>query len=133
MIFKVIIKFIIPYMLLFAFYIQINGEVSPGGGFQAGALIASIAIAYSMIVEKDLIKQENLLRLSSFGVVIYLLTGLCALFYGYNFLNYYYLSNDKHLAQFIGIFTIELGVAISVSSVMLFIYYIFNQKEGEGS
>jgi multicomponent Na+:H+ antiporter subunit B len=129
MIFQTITKFILPYIVLFAFYIQINGEASPGGGFQAGALIASSCIAYSMMKAKEIIKINQLLICASFGLLLYLVTGLISLLYGYNYLNYYYLSKDRHLAQFIGIFIIELGVAITVSSVMLLIYYVFNQED----
>ena len=39
---KTIIPFIIPYIILYAIYIQLNGEVSPGGGFQAGVIFACL-------------------------------------------------------------------------------------------
>ena len=46
---KTIITFIIPYILLYAIYIQLNGEISPGGGFQAGVIFASAIVAYDLL------------------------------------------------------------------------------------
>lgn len=129
MIFRLITKFILPYILLFAFYIQLNGESSSGGGFQAGSIIASAAVALHMINNKNLLTLETLIKLSSVGVLLYLALGCASLFFGYNYLNYSYLSANKHLAQSLGIFIIELGIAVTVSSVMLLIYYAFDEKE----
>ena len=33
-----------PFILLFGFYIILNGHASPGGGFQGGAVLASVFI-----------------------------------------------------------------------------------------
>ena len=38
---KFILSFIILYITLYAIYIQLNGEISPGGGFQAGVIFAT--------------------------------------------------------------------------------------------
>ena len=34
-------RLLIPFILLFGLYVQFHGEYGPGGGFQAGAIIAS--------------------------------------------------------------------------------------------
>ena len=39
-------KLILPFILLFALYVQFHGEYGPGGGFQAG-VIAAAAVAGS--------------------------------------------------------------------------------------
>ncbi len=114
-----ITKFIAPFIICFAGYIQIFGEISPGGGFQAGAIFASCLIGYDLSV-KDLssfVDSSLFLKIASFGVLIYLLTGLFSVFDEKNFLNYYSLNS-----QSLGIMTVELGVAITVSSVMIFIF-----------
>ncbi|MCT4542683.1 MAG: sodium:proton antiporter [Vallitalea sp.] len=38
-----------PIILLFGFYITINGHITPGGGFQGGAIISSIFIIQYII------------------------------------------------------------------------------------
>ncbi|EAL59305.1 sodium/proton antiporter [Wolbachia endosymbiont of Drosophila ananassae] len=39
----------IPFIILFGLYIQFHGDYTPGGGFQAGIIIASGIILYSML------------------------------------------------------------------------------------
>ena len=38
---RVVAKLLIPFMLLFALYVQFHGDFGPGGGFQAGVIIAA--------------------------------------------------------------------------------------------
>jgi multicomponent Na+:H+ antiporter subunit B len=37
-------KLILPFILLFALYVQFHGELGPGGGFQAGVITAGMVI-----------------------------------------------------------------------------------------
>ena len=34
-------KILIPFILLFALYVQFHGDFGPGGGFQAGVIFAA--------------------------------------------------------------------------------------------
>ena len=43
---KVISKLLVPFIALFAFYVQFHGDFGPGGGFQAGVILASAVILY---------------------------------------------------------------------------------------
>ena len=38
---KVVAKLLIPFILLFGFYVQMHGDYGPGGGFQAGVIVAA--------------------------------------------------------------------------------------------
>lgn len=120
-------RFMFPVVILFALYLQIHGEISPGGGFQAGAVIAIAFILYAMSFgDQALLKITSLKKLKNIavtGVGIYFITGLCGLLGGLEFLNYNIFTNNKILAQKIGIITIELGVGITVSAIMLLIYF----------
>lgn len=40
-----LIGFLYPFMLLLAFYVILNGHRTPGGGFQGGAILASVFIS----------------------------------------------------------------------------------------
>lgn len=122
---KTLTKIIVPFILLLGFYIQIHGENSPGGGFQAGAIIASAFILYGMCfgIEslKKIISIQLLKFLASFGVIIYLSLGIVSIVMGGNYLDYNVLASDKLVGQKIGIFIIEIGIGFTVfSSIMLF-------------
>ena len=43
LILKVITKFMVGVIVLFGLYVQFHGDYSPGGGFQAGVIIAASA------------------------------------------------------------------------------------------
>jgi multicomponent Na+:H+ antiporter subunit B len=49
LILRVVAKLLIPFMLLFALYVQFHGELGPGGGFQAGVIIAAAIVFYAII------------------------------------------------------------------------------------
>lgn len=126
---RCITKFILPFIAFFAIYIQINGENSPGGGFQAGAIFASCAIALHIVSGKFGISYQILRNTTACGVLIYALIGLIPLFLGYQYLDYYALASDPHTAQKAGIFIIELGVGLTVSAGMLLIYFLFDEDK----
>jgi len=131
LILKKITLFILPYIFLYGLYIQINGEISPGGGFQAGVIFSSCLIAFDLIHGKKISEKyfntELLIVIATLGVLIYASTGLISLFFNKNYLNYYVLNSDKLIAQNIGIFIIEIGVGLTVASVMYLIYSLFQE------
>jgi len=127
---KTITHFVAPFILLFALYIQVNGEISPGGGFQAGAIFASMIIALDLAKGFDF-NIPALLTLAAIGILIYIAPGVASLVMGSNFLNYYALSNGAVIGQKIGIFIIEVGVGIAVASTMSVIYACFWKGDTE--
>lgn len=131
---RIIAKFLTPFILLFAFYIQLHGEYSPGGGFQAGVIFAAAFILFCMIYgQKDTLKILNIdeLRLlAAFGVLLYAGVGVAALLMGGEFLNYSVLLEKQTAAQQLGIITIELGVGITVAAVMLLLFHVFVARKG---
>lgn len=114
--------FITLYIVILGLYIQINGETSPGGGFQSGTILASIIIARSFF--KETIDTKYFLYLSIFGLLIYISAGILPLFGGFTFLDYKIFSSNYHTAQKIGIFIIELGIGISIFSSMSALYFL---------
>ena len=49
LILRVATKIILPFILLFALYVQFHGDYGPGGGFQAGVIAAGMVILYAII------------------------------------------------------------------------------------
>jgi multicomponent Na+:H+ antiporter subunit B len=117
---KLVLSFIIPYITLYAVYIQLNGEVSPGGGFQAGVIFATGIIGYELIFGKEhflkFISIKTLVICSISGVCLYAGTGVISLLYNDNYLNYNSLQSNAVAGQHLGIFLIESGVVITFAS-----------------
>lgn len=128
---KPILSFIIPYITLYAIYIQLNGEISPGGGFQAGVIFATGIIGYELVFGKEhflrFISIKALLICSVMGVLLYAGTGVVSLIFSDNYLNYNSLQSNAIAGQHLGIFLIEIGVGLTVSSVMCLIYTLLRE------
>lgn len=124
---KTVFSFILPYVVLYSFYIQINGEVSPGGGFQAGVIFASSIIAFDLTSDarqiRKLLSPDVLIISAVIGVMIYAGTGVISLIYDDSYLNYSSIFNNRS-GQHFGIFLIEIGVGLTVGSVMCLIYFL---------
>lgn len=119
--------FILPYIILYSLYIQINGETSPGGGFQSGVIFASACIALDLLYgEKKYFSKDLLLFTAILGVIIYATTGAIPLIFDDSYINYYAICSDKILAQHLGIFLIEAGVGLTVASTMCLIYSVIS-------
>ena len=120
----------IPFLLLFGLYVQLHGDFGPGGGFQAGVVIAAAYILFSLIfgVEhaKELVRPSWLEIAVPSGVIIFAGVGVVTLLMGGNFLDYDVLnSHDPSHGQHLGILIVEFGVLVTVSSTMLLIFYTF--------
>ena len=130
---RVIAKFMIPYILQFAFYVQFHGDFGPGGGFQAGVIFAAGFILYSLIfgIENGRKVMPPWLRraLLSIGVIIFGGTGLFGLILGGNFLDYNVLLENPVAGQHLGILLVELGVGITVSATMITIFFVFASQD----
>jgi multicomponent Na+:H+ antiporter subunit B len=126
---QVIAKLLIPLILLFALYVQFHGDYGPGGGFQAGVIFASGFILYALIYGINNLRKVvplGFLRiLAALGLMLYIGTGIAGLLLGGNFLDYNVLASDPVAGQHLGILLIELGVGMTVSSVMLMMFYVF--------
>lgn len=129
---RVVVKLMLPFMLLFALYVQFHGELGPGGGFQAGVIAAGMVILYSLIFgirqAKRLVPQRLVERMVPLGVLVYLGTGVVGMLLGGNYLDYSTLAHDSRHGQEYGIMAVELGVLITVSSSMLAIFYAFVER-----
>lgn len=126
---RVIAKLLIPFAILFAIYVQFHGDFGPGGGFQAGVIVAAAIIFYGIIfglpAARRAIPDRVVELMVAAGVLLYGGVGVAGMLLGGNFLDYFVLAQDPVHGQHRGIFWIEAGVGITVSGVMLKIFYLF--------
>lgn len=122
---KLVGAVLVPFIIVFAFYIQINGSDAPGGGFQAGAILASFVVFINLFIGPGtvlmLISVRQLKLFASMGIFLYMLPGFFALAAGANFLDYFTLSFVQE-AQKTGIIIVEWGVGFTVFASLSLIY-----------
>ncbi len=129
LILRVITKFVIPLIILFALYVQFHSDFGPGGGFQAGVIFSSAFILYSLVFGLDAAEKtipSHWLRiLVALGVVIFAGVGVVPLLLGGNYLEYTLLGSNPIAGQHLGILLVELGIGITVAAAMLILFFSF--------
>lgn len=140
---RIVTKILIPYILLFAFYVQFHGDFGPGGGFQAGVIFAGALILYGLVFGLDCVHKLAppwiMEKLIAAGVLLYAGTGVVTMllkeerdgsqqfarFLDYDVLHFENWPSFLPHGQHLGIFVVELGVGITVTAVMTIIFYAF--------
>ncbi|MBQ3291415.1 MAG: hypothetical protein IJH43_03435 [Mogibacterium sp.] len=130
----VMISTIEPLILIYAMYVLFHGEVSLGGGFQAGALIGMTYLLDVMAVKRD----KPIMNLTKFmsaaiaglGPFIYALTGIICFIGGGLYLQYNKLPFNIHEAELhsIGITAVEIGVTIGVAGTIITILNALRER-----
>jgi multicomponent Na+:H+ antiporter subunit B len=132
LILRVVAKVFLPFILVFALYVQFHGDFGPGGGFQAGVIAAAAVVFYALIYglanARRVVPERLVEGMMAAGVLIYAGVGLMGLLLGGNYLDYFVLDRDPVAGQHRGIFWVEVGVAVTVSGVMLKIFYMFADR-----
>lgn len=131
---RVITKLLAGVIILFALYVQFHGDFSPGGGFQAGVIMAVAFILYGIVLGIDRVCQVLppwiVHKMMALGVLIYAGTGVWNMFLGYDFLDYGAFTPDHEShGQHWGILAVEFGVGVTVTGVMISVYYAFAQRQ----
>jgi multicomponent Na+:H+ antiporter subunit B len=132
---RVIAKLLMPYMLLFAMYVQFHADFGPGGGFQAGVIAAAAVIFYALIfglrAGRRLLPDRVVEAMIAAGVLLYAGVGLAGIALGGNYLDYFVLGADGVAGQHRGIFWVEAGVLLTVAGVMLKLFAMFAGRDLE--
>ena len=127
---RVVGKSLTPFVILFALYVQFHGDYGPGGGFQAGVICAAGLILHGLIFGLDALRKAVPLIFVEIGIALGALlyggVGVVSMLLGGSFLSYG-LFDPHHPAhgQHLGILLVELGVGITVTFVMVGIFYSF--------
>ena len=122
-------KILIPFILMFALYVQFHGDYGPGGGFQAGVIFAAAFVLYALVYGLGnaikVLPPKVAYVCGALGVMIYVAVGYVSMALGGEFLNYNVLAADPGHGQHYGIIGVELGVLITVFGVMVALFYAF--------
>lgn len=134
--FDLAFRLVIPVLVIYAVYVLLHGEISLGGGFQAGALLACAYLLDRISPGKGMylprLGTGTTLCLGALGTGIYGLTGVLCMAGGGNFLEYGSLPFPREGAELhsAGILMIETGVTICVMAVIIQILEIVLERTG---
>lgn len=122
-------RILYPVMLLFGMYVILNGHLSPGGGFQGGAIVATaILILYYIDISKE-INVHTIITIEK--ILFLLLVGISFLSLftrGDIMTNFIPVDGDIQLKQiYLLILNIIIGAKVSLGLVAVFTSFL---KEG---
>jgi multicomponent Na+:H+ antiporter subunit B len=131
---RIVARFLIPLIMLFALYVQFHGEYSPGGGFQAGVVFAAAWILFALIYGLDAALEIVPARAqyvgACLGVLLYSTVGVLGVALGGRFLDYGPLAASPQAAQQAGIILVEFGVGVTVATVAMLFFTYFARRKG---
>ena len=88
-----------PFITIYGLYVIAHGHLTPGGGFQGGAIVASgcamVLVSYGSIWTMNRVKEKNLSILESLGAVCFILLALLGLGFGTVFFNNFLVGTNS--------------------------------------
>ncbi len=125
LILQITIGLLFPFMLLFGFYIIVNGHYTPGGGFQGGGILASLFIARYVIFPLEDTDSEVLHSLQRVFLAAIMLVPLFFLFTG---VVAQYPAWQKH---YLTLMDILIGVQVGFGLGVAVLRFAFFQGSGQ--
>jgi multicomponent Na+:H+ antiporter subunit B len=137
---SVIVRTLMPLLVsslqLFSVYVVMHGHYSPGGGFQAGVLLAASFIL-PMLMDKPprrylMPRQRSAVILAAVGVFVFALFALVPLPAGRPMLDYASLPMGESFLpadrRSLGILGIEIGVMLAVAGAVVSIFHTLRRE-----
>jgi len=88
-----------PFITIYGLYVIAHGHLTPGGGFQGGAIVASgcamVLVSYGAKWTIDRVKEKNLSILESLGAVCFVLLAIMGLGLGTVFFNNFLVGTNS--------------------------------------
>ena len=93
-----------PLSMIYGLYVIAHGHLTPGGGFQGGAVVASacamVLVAFGSKWTLDKIKEKRLSVFESLGAIGFISLALLGLFFGVAFFHNFLAGSDLLLGLF---------------------------------
>ncbi len=130
---KTAFRYLTPLLFVYGIYVLIHGEYSPGGGFQAGAVLAMVVILSRLVEGGEArinVSGDTVFILAGIGVFIYALVGWITVLAGGKYLEYAKLplNVEEVFRHQYGILGIEIGVTLTVMATIIVIFDAITRK-----
>lgn len=107
-----------PLIILFGFYMIYNGHLTPGGGFQGGAVLASTFTIQYLATGNKSVSLHFLNRLEKTVYLLLLINGIVFVLY----LNPYLLQIHKEI--YLIVMNMLIGIKVSCGLAVIFYRFV---------
>ncbi|MCG8501787.1 MAG: MnhB domain-containing protein [Firmicutes bacterium] len=111
-----------PFIILFGFYIILNGHNTPGGGFQGGAVLSAVFISRYLALPVNDIKLKNLQILEKIFYILIVGIPMLFLFLQFNFK--YPFWNEPYLIAM----NVLIGMKVACGLSIIFFRFVFYES-----
>ncbi|MBM7562214.1 MnhB domain-containing protein [Fusibacter tunisiensis] len=111
-----------PFIILFSIYMILNGHITPGGGFQGGAVMASIFIAKYLIVP---VKDIRLVGVQFVEKIALLLILLFATAFVISGLNIIFPSFSQ---VYMVVMNVLIGLKVACGMTIIFYRFVYYES-----
>lgn len=137
-----------PLVMSFGFYVVIHGHLSPGGGFQGGAVIATavalLLVAFGRAFVLERLKKDVLAICEATGLLIFVIVGLGGLVFGSSFLHNWFANaggllgnpvtlganaGDLNTAGMIAILNVAIGLEVLGGLSLVLLYMMTPEQD----
>jgi multicomponent Na+:H+ antiporter subunit B len=133
------VRLLVPWIRIFALYVLFHGHYSPGGGFQAGVIMAASYVLLGLALGREELDRSlpatAALRWAPAGALLFLLTGLAGLAAQTALLDFGALplaGLPPVRRRYLGMLLVEIGVFIAVTAALTLLFRrIAGTAEGE--
>ncbi|MCG8482494.1 MAG: hypothetical protein MJA31_04225 [Clostridia bacterium] len=118
-------RILYPFMLLFGFYVIINGHKSPGGGFQGGAILATAILITFFIDPEKITKFNFLVKLEKISFIGLLMVSSISLLTKGDLFSNFIVSDSINLKSiFLVLLNLFIGIKVALGLVGIFSTFI---------
>lgn len=114
---------VIPFFIITGIYIVLNGHISPGGGFQGGAVLAAIFMCRYLINPDLNISLDVFQSIEKVLLLFIILFSFSFLTFGLNSLN---LISNKSYIIFMNIL---IGIKVACGITLIFYRFVFYEDK----
>ena len=123
---KSITRLVIAFITIFGIYLVVYGQVSPGGGFSGGVILACAFILLTLAFGKDfslrIFSRKGASIWDSLGAALFLLIAIYGLKYGVFFKNYADTGQPFNLLSGGTVLYSNIAIGIKVSACLFGVF-----------
>jgi len=135
---RTMVALLVPFIILFSVYTILHGEISPGGGFQGGAIVGGSMIVFTTIFglleSSQRIPQRLRFPLEGSAVITFFAVGALGLAGGGNFLTFAWPEIAGNLQPSLVVWLtvlVETGIGLGGAMVLISILFSMIREEEE--